>query len=111
MQKGGGLSQFWRIHKSPSFISFPSFSDCVTFFPCSRQLALKALNERLSKVDQTANWPNMEEMEATPPTTPETQSISSDAPLDVKLDDSSSDVINVDLPAKDSSAAKGADSS
>ena len=34
-----------------------------------RQLALKALNERLSKVDQPLNWPSMDEGTegATPP--------------------------------------------
>ncbi len=40
-----------------------------------RQLALKALNERLSKVsDQGGTWPSLDEVEATPPTTPESLS-------------------------------------
>ena len=42
----------------------------------------------------------MEEMEATPPTTPETTSIASDAPLDVKVETTTSEqTMTVDIPA------------
>jgi len=44
-----------------------------------RQLALKALNERLSKVSagDQSSWPSLEDVE-TPPTTPETSSVTSE---------------------------------
>ena len=41
------------------------FSVVLFFFFC-RQKALKALNERMSKLEQPANWPSMDDVPSSP---------------------------------------------
>ena len=56
------MSKYVMRFKTLSFASYISVATC-------RQLAIKALNERLSKVE-AVNWPSIEDSE-TPPTSPD----------------------------------------
>ena len=68
--------------------AFPTFSQIC------RQIALKALNERLSKVEEQTAWPSMDEqLSSTDPSSPAPSSVSlmSDAnpkdSIEINMDD------------------------